>query len=82
MYSFISWHRENDFQAVKDVLKDQKEQARRQFSDLKTGDEVRIMKGLAVGRLGVVESLERKGVVKVRLGPMVISLKVEELGEP
>jgi hypothetical protein len=29
-----------------------------------------------------VDSLERKGVVKVRLGTMVVSLKVEELGKP
>ena len=82
LYSFISWRRDNDFHAIKDVLKEQKEQAQRQFRDVKPGDEVRVLKGLAVGRLGVVEELERKGVVKVRLGTIVISLKAEELGEP
>jgi preprotein translocase subunit YajC len=80
LYSFIAWRKDNDYHEIKEVLKQQEEKAQRRFSSLKPGDEVRILKGLASGRVGVIESLERKGIVKVRLGTMVISLKAEELG--
>ena len=82
LHSFISWRRDNDFHELKEVIKEQKEKAVMKFKSLKPGDEVRVLKGLAAGRVGVVDSLERKGVVKVRLGTMVVSLKIEELGKP
>ena len=81
LYSFIGWRRDNDFHELKEVIKEQKEKATMKFKSLKPGDEVRVLKGLAAGRVGVVDSLERKGVVKVRLGTMLVSLKVEELGK-
>jgi hypothetical protein len=82
LYSFISWRRDNDFHELKEVIKEQKEKATMRFKSLKPGDPVRVLKGLAAGHVGVVDSLERKGVVKVRLGAMLVSLKIEELGKP
>jgi len=82
LHTFIGWRRDNDFHQLKEVLKEQKEKAQRKFSSVKPGDEVRILKGLATGRVGVIEALERKGVVKVRLGAMLVSLKIDELGKP
>jgi hypothetical protein len=82
LHSFISWRRDNDFHKLKEVIKEQQEKANMGFKSLKPGDPVRVLKGLATGHVGVVDSLERKGVVKVRLGAMVVSLKIEELGKP
>jgi transcription antitermination factor NusG len=82
LYSFIGWRRDNDFHELKEAIKEQKEKATMRFKSFEPGDQVRVLKGLASGHLGVVDSLERKGVVKVRLGTMVVSLKIEELGKP
>jgi len=82
LHSFIGWRRDNDFHELKEVIKEQKEKAKVKFSALQVGDEVRVMKGLATGRLGVLESIERKGVVKVRIGTIVIAVNVDELGKP
>ncbi len=82
LYSFIAWRRDNDFHELREKLQEQKEKAQRKFSSVKVGDQVRILKGLASGRVGVIESLEHKGVVKVRLGTIVAAVSVEELGKP
>jgi transcription antitermination factor NusG len=82
LHMFIGWRRDNDFHQLKEVIKEQKEKAVRKFKSLKKGDSVRVLKGLAAGHVGVVDSIERKGVVKVRLGAMVVSLRIEELGKP
>jgi transcription antitermination factor NusG len=82
LHEFIGWRRDNDFHELKEVIKEQKEKAVRKFKSLKKGDSVRVLKGLAAGHVGVVDSIERKGVVKVRLGAMVVSLRIEELGKP
>jgi len=82
LYDFIGWRRDNDFHQLKEVIKEQKEKAVRKFKSLQKGDSVRVLKGLAAGHVGVVDSIERKGVVKVRLGAMLVSLRIEELGKP
>ncbi len=82
LHAFISWRRDNDFHELKEAIKEQKEKASMKFSSLQPGDPVRVLKGLAAGHVGVVDSLQRKGVVKVRLGAMLVSLKIEELGKP
>jgi len=82
LHKFIGWRRDNDFHQLKEVIKEQKEKAVRKFKSLKKGDSVRVLKGLAAGHVGVVDSIERKGVVKVRLGAMLVSLRIEELGKP
>lgn len=82
LHSFIGWRRDNDYHELKEAIKEQKEKVTMRFKSLKPGDQVRVLKGLAAGHLGVVDSLERKGVVKVRLGAMLVSLKIEELGSP
>ncbi len=76
---FIRWRGENDFHELKDVLKGQKQKAEQRFTAIKVGDEVRVTKGLASGKIVTVESLERKGVAKVWFGNMLIQLKIEDL---
>ncbi len=79
---FIGWTRENDFHGLKAIIKEHREKVQRQFSSLQEGDKVRIVKGLASGRVGVVESIEKRGKVKVRLGLLVMSVKMEDLARP
>jgi hypothetical protein len=80
LHAFLGWRRDNDYHHLKDALKEQKQKVERKFVEFKPGDEVRIKNGLAAGRIGVIDSLERKGVVKVRLGVVLMSLKMEDLG--
>jgi transcription antitermination factor NusG len=82
LHQFIAWRRDNDFHRLREVLKERREKGKMQFSALKTGDEVRILKGLAAGRTGVVEEIEKKGILKVRLGLMVVAVKVEDVAKP
>jgi hypothetical protein len=82
LHQFIAWRRDNDFHRLREVLKERREKGKMQFSALRTGDEVRILKGLAAGRTGVVEEIEKKGILKVRLGLMVMAVRVEDVGKP
>jgi hypothetical protein len=82
LHQFITWRRDNDFHRLREVLKERREKGKMQFSALKTGDEVRILKGLAAGRTGVVEEIEKKGILKVRMGLMVMAVKVEDVAKP
>jgi hypothetical protein len=82
LHQFIAWRRDNDFHRLREAMKEHREKGKMQFSEIKTGDEVRILKGLAAGRTGVVEEIEKKGVVKIRLGLMVMAVKVEDVAKP
>lgn len=82
LFRFISWTHENDFHGLKDAIKKQQDKAQRKFSSIEVGDKVRIVSGLASGRLGVVDAIEKKGVVKVRMGLLVMSLRIEDLAQP
>jgi len=76
---FIAWSSQNDHHQVRAVIQDHKEKVEKRFRELRPGHEVRIARGLAAGRIGVVESIERKGTVKLRLGPVLLSVKLEDL---
>ncbi len=82
LFRFIAWSRENDFHDLKDAIKEQQHKAQRKFSSIEVGDKVRIVNGIAAGRLGVVDAIEKKGVVKVRMGLLVMNLKIEDLVQP
>ena len=82
LFRFIAWSRDNDFHGLKDAIKEQQHKAQRKFSSIEVGDKVRIVNGIASGRLGIVDSIEKKGVVKVRMGLLVMNLKIEDLAQP
>ena len=79
LYEFIAWSRDNDHHELKEALREQKQKAEKQFKQLGVGDRVRIVRGLASGKIGIIDSIEKKGVVKVRIGMLVMSSKMEEL---
>jgi hypothetical protein len=82
LHAFIGWSRQNDFHNLKGVIRQQQEKAQRHFKSLGVGDDVRITKGLAAGRVGVVEEIENRGVVKVRIGLLVMTVKMADLIQP
>ncbi len=82
LHDYLAWTPENDHHQIKSALKEQKEKARKPIKELSAGDEVRVLSGLASGRIAVVDSIERRGMVKVRLGLVVLSMKMEDLARP
>lgn len=78
-YQYICWRPDNDYQNLNELVKKEKQKAETKFTDLKPGDKVRIVKGLATGRIGVVNAIERKGKVKVRIGTMMVTMDLDEL---
>jgi hypothetical protein len=79
VFRFVAWSRQNDHHQVKAVIQEHREKVEKKFQDLRAGDEVRIARGLAAGKIGVVDAIERKGQVKVRIGPMLVAVKMDDL---
>lgn len=79
--AFIAWRPDNDHHNLKDALRVHKEKAERQFKEIQVGDRIRVQRGLAQGREGVIESIEKKGVLKVRMGLLVMSIKVDDVAQ-
>jgi hypothetical protein len=78
-YRFSAWSRDNDHTDVVKQLQQEKEQQRRQATSYKGGDKVRIISGLFTGKIGVVESVDAKAQVKVRVGKMSVVVPGSDL---
>ena len=63
---FIGWSRDNDHLAMRKTLK--KEEVQRKSKGLSPGDRVRVVQGMFSGKVGVVEEVDARGDLKVRLG--------------
>jgi transcription antitermination factor NusG len=75
LYKFGAWTRDNDhIQALK-VVREQKQEAQRTATPFQPGDRVKILGGLWSGRAGVVDSVDKKGTIKVMVG--LVAVKVE-----
>ncbi|MBI5494138.1 MAG: hypothetical protein HY904_03870 [Deltaproteobacteria bacterium] len=73
LYRFSAWAPDHDqIHAVKQA-KQQREESRK--ADFQPGMKVRILAGMWNGKVGVVESLDKKGGVKVMVG--AVSVKIE-----
>ncbi len=79
LYQYISWRPDNDYHNLNAVVKKEKHKVETKFTELKPGDKVKIVKGLATGRTGIVSTLERKGKVKIRLGTMLVTMQLDEV---
>ncbi len=79
LYAFLLWSRDNDFLELQQQLKTEKALKRRDGVTLEEGDSVRINAGLFSGKNGVVQSVDKKGMVKVMVGAMVIQVKGSSL---
>jgi hypothetical protein len=74
---YIAWARDNDHLAVREVIKEQ--QSKKQSKGLAKNDQVRVVRGLFSGKVGVVQGLGDKGAVRVQLGNVAITLNAEDL---
>lgn len=71
-YRFAAWSRDNDLIEAGKKIQEEKAQRRRQATHFTTGDKVRFIAGLFVGKLGVVQGIDTKAQVKVQVGTMSV----------
>jgi len=79
LYRFVAWTRDNDDIEVNKQIQEEKAQKRRQATSYREGDKVRVISGLFSGKVGVVESVDTKAQVKVRIGLMSVTVSGAEL---
>lgn len=79
IYRFVAWDRDNDFIEANKQIQAEKAQKRRQATSYRQGDKVRIVGGLFSGKVGVVESIDTKAQVKVRVGKMSVVVSGHDL---
>jgi transcription antitermination factor NusG len=72
LYRFLAWTRDNDHIDVGRQLAEDKAQKRRQATGYNPGDRVRIISGLFAGKAGVVQDVDTKAQVKIRVGKMSV----------
>jgi transcription antitermination factor NusG len=79
LYQFIAWSRQNDQIQVGGQLQKVKAEQRKNSTDFKIGDKVRVNGGLFAGKVGVISSIDTKQHVKVKVGPMSVNVPAQDL---
>ncbi len=74
---FISWEKSNDHLAIRETIKQQ--QIQRQAMGLRPDDGIRVVRGVFAGKDGVVEEVDAKGRLRVRIGGLLVKLKSNEV---
>jgi len=77
LYQFIAWSRDNDYVSMRDVLQKEK-QAKRQRG-LAKHDEVRVVRGMFTGKLGVVQEIDARGAIKLLVGNVAVKVDAEDV---
>jgi hypothetical protein len=77
LYHYIAWSRDNDFVSIKEALQKEK-QARRQRG-LAQKDQVRIVRGMFAGKLGVVQEIDARGGLKILIGKMAVKIDADDV---
>jgi len=78
-YRWAAWTRSNDHIEATKQIQEEKAAKRRQATSYQSGDKVRIVAGLFSGKLGVVENVDTKAQVKVRVGKMSVVVSGHDL---
>ncbi len=79
LYHFAAWTKENDLIEVSKLLQVQKAQRKRDAVSFVTGDKVRFVSGLFLGKVGVVQDIDAKAQVRVRVGKMSVTVGGSDL---
>ncbi len=79
LYQFLTWSRQNDHIQVGEQLQKVKAEQRKNATDFKVGDKVRVMAGLFAGKVGNVQSIDTKQHVKVQVGPLAVNVPAQDL---
>lgn len=77
IWRFMAWSRENDHVSVKETLKESV--IRERSRGLMPRDLVKVLRGVFAGKTGIVESLDSKGAVKLRVGTMAVKVASDEV---
>jgi transcription antitermination factor NusG len=76
LYQHLAWSRQNDFVEAKEAIR--KDKQVKKARGIRQHDSIRVNRGLFSGKTGVVESIDAKGLLKVRLGTMVVKLDAKD----
>lgn len=79
IYRFAAWTKENDLIEVSKQLQVQKAQRKKDLVSFHTGDKVRFVSGLFCGKVGVVQDIDAKAQVRVRVGKMSVTVGGQDL---
>lgn len=79
LYRFAAWTRDNDLIEISKQLQAQKAQRKRDEAAFAAGDKVRFVSGLFSGKFGVVQDVDAKSQVRVRVGKMSVTVVGSEL---
>ena len=79
-YQFVAWSRDNDYVSMRDVLQKEK-QAKRQRG-LARNDEVRVIRGMFAGKIGVVQDIDARGGLRLLVGQLAVKVDAEDVVKP
>jgi hypothetical protein len=77
LYHFVAWSRDNDYVSIRDVLQRER-QAKRQRG-LARNDEVRVVRGMFAGKMGVVQEIDARGGIKLLVGNLAVKVDAEDV---
>jgi hypothetical protein len=77
LYRFVAWSRDNDYVSMRDQL--QKERESRRQRGLAKNDEVRVVRGMFAGKLGVVQEVDARGGLKLLVGKVAVKVDAEDV---
>lgn len=77
LYRFIAWSRDNDFVSIREAL--QKEKQQRRQKGLAKNDAIRIVRGMFAGKSGVIQEIDARGGLRVRIGKMAVKVDAEDV---
>ncbi|MSP62076.1 MAG: hypothetical protein EXR72_17430 [Myxococcales bacterium] len=77
IYHFVAWSRENDFLSIRETL--QKEKQSKRQRGLAQRDEVRIVRGMFAGTLGIVQEVDARGGLKVLVGKLAVKVAADDV---
>lgn len=77
LYLHLAWSRQNDFVEVTEAIREEKKV--KKARGIRATDQIRVTRGLFSGKTGVVESIDAKGLLKVRLGTMVVKIDAKDV---
>ena len=72
IYRFLAWDKANDHIDVNKQIQQEKAEKKRQALGFGPGDKVRIISGVFSGKLGIVQDIDAKAQVRVRVGKMSV----------
>ena len=78
-YTHVAWSKTNDCIGQGRAVKKAKEEKIKKSANFQTGDKVRITTGLLSGKIGIIENIDAKAMVKVAVGKMSVKVPGQDL---